>query len=60
MLERLTGKQESLEDTESNDNGQIGIKSFLALMSLLNKQVGRYQSFQEKADDLSKRMVSLD
>lgn len=60
MLERLTGKQESLEDTESNDNGQIGIKSFLALMTLLNKQVGRYQSFQEKADDLSKRMVSLD
>ncbi|XP_075650679.1 uncharacterized protein LOC142621246 [Castanea sativa] len=60
MLERLTGKQESLEDTESNDNRQIGIKSFLALMSLLNKQVGRYQSFQEKADDLSKRMHEHD
>ena len=42
MLERLTRKQESLEDIERNDNGQIGIKSFLALMSLLNKQVGRY------------------
>jgi hypothetical protein len=60
MLERLAGKQESVEDTENNDNGQIEIKGFLSLMSLLNKQVGRYQSLQEKADDLSRRMVSLD
>jgi len=60
MLERLAGKQESVEDTERNDNGQIGIKGFLSLLSLLNKQVGRYQSLQAKADDLSKRMVSLD
>ncbi|GMY07546.1 interaptin [Fagus crenata] len=56
MLERLTGKQESVEDTESNDNEKSGMKGFLALMSLLNKQVGRFQSLQGKADDLCKRM----
>lgn len=60
MLERLAGKQESVEDTESNDDGQIVIKGFLSLLSLLNKHVGRYQALQGKADDLSKRMVSLD
>lgn len=55
MLERLTGKKESIQDTESNDNGQIEMKAFLSVMSLLNKQIGRYQSLQEKADDLCKR-----
>uniref|UniRef100_A0A7N2LHH2 Uncharacterized protein n=1 Tax=Quercus lobata TaxID=97700 RepID=A0A7N2LHH2_QUELO len=54
MLERLTGKQESLEDTESNDNGQIGIKSFLALMSLLNKQVGSTARPKEETKALQK------
>lgn len=60
MLERLTGKQESVEDTESNNNGQNGIKGFLSLMPLLNKQVGRYQSLQGKTDDLCKRMHEND
>lgn len=60
MLERLTGKQESGKDLDRNDDGEIGIKSFLLLMSLLNKQVGRYQSLQGKVDDLCKRMVSLE
>ncbi|XWS61342.1 hypothetical protein CRYUN_Cryun07bG0118100 [Craigia yunnanensis] len=55
MLERLTGKQESGEDMEGGDNG---MKGFLLLISLLNKQVSRYQSLQGKTDDLCKRMVS--
>ncbi|PPR84553.1 hypothetical protein GOBAR_AA36162 [Gossypium barbadense] len=54
LLERLTGKQETGEDTEgSSDNG---MKGFLLSISLLNKQVGRYQSLQGKTDDLCKRM----
>lgn len=57
MLERFTGKQESGVDRESDDKGQLGIKGFLLLMFLLNKQVSRYQSLQEKIDDLCKRMV---
>ena len=57
MLERLTGKQESGGDRESDDRGQLGIKGFLLLMFLLNKQVSRCQSLQEKIDDLCKRMV---
>ncbi|XP_041009807.1 spindle pole body component 110 isoform X2 [Juglans microcarpa x Juglans regia] len=56
MFERLAGKQESNEDTGSNDNRQIGMKGFISLMSSLNKQVGRYQFLQGKADDLCKRM----
>uniref|UniRef100_A0A6P3ZI62 myosin heavy chain, clone 203 n=1 Tax=Ziziphus jujuba TaxID=326968 RepID=A0A6P3ZI62_ZIZJJ len=60
MLERLTGKQESGEDMERNDDGENGIKVFLLLMSLLNKQVGRYQSLQGKVDDLCKRMHEND
>ncbi|KAJ0101780.1 hypothetical protein Patl1_05177 [Pistacia atlantica] len=55
MLERLTGK--TGEDTESNDNG---IKGLLVLMSLVNKQVSRYQSLQGKTDDLCKRMHETD
>lgn len=61
MLERFTGKHESGEDhKEGNDNGQSGMKGYLLLMSLLNKQVGRYQSLQGKVDDLCQRMVSFD
>ncbi|XP_031265073.1 kinectin [Pistacia vera] len=55
MLERLTGK--TGEDTESNDNGMKGL---LVLMSLVNKQVSRYQSLQGKTDDLCKRMHETD
>lgn len=56
MLEKLMGKQESSENVEGKDDGPIGIKNFLSLVSLLIKQVGRYQSLQEKADDLCERM----
>ncbi|KAF5732431.1 Ribonuclease P protein subunit P38-related isoform 2 [Tripterygium wilfordii] len=55
MLERVIGKQGSEEDIESSDNGQCGIKRFQVLMSLLNKQITRYQSLQGKTDDLCKR-----
>ncbi|XP_068329462.1 COP1-interactive protein 1 [Pyrus communis] len=61
MLERFSGKQEAGEShTESNDDGQSGIKGFLMLMLLLNKQVGRYQSLQGKVDDLCQRMHDND
>ncbi|XP_056159596.1 uncharacterized protein LOC115680703 [Syzygium oleosum] len=56
MLERLMGKKESSKNVESKDDGPNGNKGFLSLVSLLTKQVGRYQSLQEKADDLCKRM----
>ncbi|XP_016737301.1 interaptin isoform X1 [Gossypium hirsutum] len=58
LLERLTGKQETGEDTEgSSDNG---MKGFLLSLSLLNKQVSRYQCLQGKTDDLCKRMHDND
>ncbi|KAJ4850797.1 hypothetical protein Tsubulata_009786 [Turnera subulata] len=56
LLERLTGKQETGEDMENNENAQNVNKSFISLLSLLNKQVSRYQSLQGKADELCKRM----
>lgn len=59
MLERLTGKQELSGNSENNDNGRSGTRGFQALMSLLNKQVARYESLQGKIDDLCKRMVCL-
>ncbi|XP_075493331.1 uncharacterized protein LOC142531155 isoform X1 [Primulina tabacum] len=55
MLERLTGKQESNENG-GNKNGVCGLKGFYPLISLLNKQVDRYQSLHAKNDDLCKRM----
>ncbi|XP_009782623.1 uncharacterized protein [Nicotiana sylvestris] len=54
MLERLIGKQERPGNSENNDNERYG--GFYALMSLLNKQVARYESLQTKIDDLCKRM----
>ncbi|XP_021279150.1 uncharacterized abhydrolase domain-containing protein DDB_G0269086 isoform X4 [Herrania umbratica] len=57
MVERLTGKQESGEDMEGDNNG---MKGFLSLISLLNKQVSRYLSLQGKTDDLCKRMHDND
>ena len=58
MLERLTGKQESVEVKGKDEQGQTGMKGFLVLLSSLDKQVSRYQSLQEKTDDLIQRMVS--
>ncbi|CAH2070172.1 unnamed protein product [Thlaspi arvense] len=58
MLERYIGKQESQEiDKSSNDTGK---RALLLLITLLNKQVTRYQSLQEKIDDLCKRMHAND
>lgn len=59
MLDRLTGKQESV-GKGNDEHGQIRMKGFLLLLSLLNKQVNRYQSLQQKADDLSQRMGEKD
>nr|GMC98599.1 nucleoprotein TPR [Ipomoea batatas] len=56
VLERLTGKQERCENSESNDNAHFTMQGFYALMSVLNKQVARYESLQGKIDDLCKRM----
>ncbi|CAA7054002.1 unnamed protein product [Microthlaspi erraticum] len=54
MIERYIGKQESQEiDEISSDTGK---RALLLLITLLNKQVTRYQSLQEKIDDLCKRM----
>lgn len=60
MLERLTGKQELAGNSENNDNGRSGTRGFHSLMSLLNKQVARYESLQGKIDDLCKRMHGND
>ncbi|KAI3792968.1 hypothetical protein L1987_35580 [Smallanthus sonchifolius] len=51
MFERLTGKHESCENSKRDDTRQ-----FYSLMCLVNKQVNRYQSLQEKANDICKRM----
>ncbi|XP_010442855.1 PREDICTED: golgin subfamily A member 6-like protein 22 [Camelina sativa] len=54
MLERYIGKPESQEiEKNSSDTGK---KALLLIITLLNKQVTRYQSLQEKIDDLCKRM----
>ncbi|KAL2249073.1 UNVERIFIED_CONTAM: hypothetical protein Sindi_2381000 [Sesamum indicum] len=55
LLERLTGKKENCEDNDQN-NPYCGWKGFNAAMSILNKQVDRYQNLQGKIDDLCKRM----
>ena len=59
LVERLTGRQASDEHAEISDDSKVGMKAYLSLTALLNKQVGRYQSLQEKTDDLCKRMVSI-
>ena len=58
LVERLTGRQANDEHAEITDDSKVGMKAYLSLTTLLNKQVGRYQSLQEKTDDLCKRMVS--
>lgn len=57
ILEKLTGKQESSGTSEKN--ASIGEKGLYALITLLNKQVDRYQSLQGKTDNLCERMVVL-
>ncbi|KAJ6373581.1 hypothetical protein OIU78_029292 [Salix suchowensis] len=60
MLERLPGKQDSGEQLGSSDEAKNGMKAFQALISLLHKQVNKYQSLQEKTDELCKRMHDND
>uniref|UniRef100_A0A6N2LMI4 Uncharacterized protein n=1 Tax=Salix viminalis TaxID=40686 RepID=A0A6N2LMI4_SALVM len=60
MLETLTGKQDSGEHLGSSDEAKNGMKAFQALISLLHKQVNKYQSLQEKTDELCKRMHDND
>lgn len=60
LVERLTGKQTNDEQAEISDDSKAGIKTYLSLTTLLNKQVGRYQSLHEKTDELWKRMVSIE
>lgn len=59
LVERLTGRQANDEQAEVSDDSKVGIKAYLSLTTMLNKQVGRYQSLQEKTDDLCRRMVSV-
>ncbi|CAK9318175.1 unnamed protein product [Citrullus colocynthis] len=56
LLERLVGKKETARNSENEDNGQVGIREFLLFLTLLNKQVNRYSSLQEKTDELCQRM----
>ncbi|KAG5036107.1 hypothetical protein GmHk_04G011761 [Glycine max] len=60
LVERLTGRQANDEHAEITDDSKVGMKAYLSLTTLLNKQVGRYQSLQEKTDDLCKRMHEND
>lgn len=60
LVERLTGRQANDEQAEITDDSKVGMKAYLSLTTLLNKQVGRYQSLQEKTDDLCKRMHEND
>lgn len=59
MLEKLAGKQESHAKRERDGSDEVGAQGFHGLMSLLNKQIGRYQSLQGKTDDLCQRMVGF-
>nr|KAJ0222060.1 hypothetical protein LSAT_V11C200100630 [Lactuca sativa] len=54
MFERLTGKQESCENREYDDKRKL-----YSLVSVVSKQVSRYQSLQEKANDICKRMFVM-
>ncbi|XP_077227311.1 ribonuclease P protein subunit P38-like protein [Tasmannia lanceolata] len=70
MLEKLavkkpTSKDDSVNVLENCDKRKIDdqgqqMKGFLLVVSLLNKQVKRYQSLEEKTDDLCKRMHEND
>ncbi|PIA35709.1 hypothetical protein AQUCO_03500222v1 [Aquilegia coerulea] len=57
FFDKLVGMTRSCKDNESEDTSHFATKGFVVLMSLINKQLSRYQSHQEKIDDLRKRMV---
>ncbi|KAF6146046.1 hypothetical protein GIB67_033405 [Kingdonia uniflora] len=57
LLKKLVGMQNGCEERMSDDdNGKHGKHSFLYSLSLLNKQVSRYESLQEKINNLCSRM----
>ncbi|KAI4307098.1 hypothetical protein L6164_030322 [Bauhinia variegata] len=60
LVERLIGKQANDDNVDISDDSKVGLKAYLSLTSLLNKHVGRYQSLQEKTDELCKRMHDND
>ncbi|KAJ0267223.1 Ribonuclease P protein subunit P38-like protein [Hirschfeldia incana] len=55
MLERYIGKQES-QEIDKISSSATGKSALLLLITLLNKQVTRYQSLQEKIDGICKKM----
>ncbi|GAB2265058.1 hypothetical protein Dimus_000125 [Dionaea muscipula] len=57
MLERLTEKQENREESVAGGGQKLNrLKGLHPLLALLIKQVNRYQSLQEKIDDIFNRM----
>lgn len=61
MKQRAKSRDDSPPAVEesSHDCRQQQIKDLLVLKSLLSKQLKRYQSLEEKTDDLCRRMVSM-
>ncbi|XP_028790744.1 myosin heavy chain, cardiac muscle isoform-like isoform X2 [Neltuma alba] len=57
LVDRLIGRQARGGEKEINDDSNIDMKIYLSLTSVLNKQVQRYQSLQEKMDNLCKLMM---
>ncbi|KAK4273879.1 hypothetical protein QN277_017190 [Acacia crassicarpa] len=60
LIDRLIGQQTNGEAKEINDDSNTNMMTYLSLASLLNKQVERYQSLQEKMDNLRKLMHEND
>ncbi|CAL9148959.1 unnamed protein product [Musa hybrid cultivar] len=65
VLEKLVGSQANKDDASSTPDGSNDekrdehrqqLKGLLLLKSLLHKQLKRYQSLEEKTDDLCRRM----
>ncbi|KAJ8491190.1 hypothetical protein OPV22_012911 [Ensete ventricosum] len=65
VLEKLVGSQANKDDASSTSDGSNDekrdelrqqLKGLLLLKSLLHKQLKRYQSLEEKTDDLCRRM----
>ncbi|RWW41759.1 hypothetical protein BHE74_00052739 [Ensete ventricosum] len=66
VLEKLVGSQANKDDASSTSDGSNDekrdelrqqLKGLLLLKSLLHKQLKRYQSLEEKTDDLCRRML---
>ncbi|PKA45745.1 hypothetical protein AXF42_Ash011086 [Apostasia shenzhenica] len=55
-LENLAGKQSPDRNIEENSK-KSELKGMTQAMNMLNKQLKRYQSLEEKTDDLCKRML---